>query len=743
MKKKLRKSTTTLPQTVQPVQPRQPSFPVVGIGASAGGLAAFEAFFSGMPVDTNLGMAFVLVQHLAPDHKSMLTELIQRYTRMQVFEVEDGMQVAVNCVYIIPPNRDMAYLNGRLLLMKPTAPRGQRLPIDFFFCSLAQDQRERAIGIVPTGTGSDGTQGIRAIKGEGGMVMVQRLDSTEHDAMPRNALATGMVDFELPPAEMPAQLIAYAAHAFGMPPRDTAAPELGTGHALQKIFLLLRDQTGHDFSSYKPSSIHRRIKRRMALHQIETIDDYIRYLQQAPDEVTALFRDLLIGVTNFFRDPDAFNVLKHQAIPQLFADKPAGATIRVWVPGCSTGEEAYSIAILLQEQQESLQQSYKVQIFATDIDSRAIAAARIGLYPAGIAIDVTPERLARFFTLEDNGSYLVNKNIRDLLVFSEQDVIRDPPFSRIDLISCRNLLIYLNSDQQKRLIHLFHYALNPGGFLFLGTSETVGDMEDLFAVRHRQSRLYQHKRDLHGMHRLTLNQFLPNMTTDPVHPQSAGPKNPFPQKRLVRELTERTILQQVAPACVLVNDQGDILYIHGRTGMYLEPTSGEAGNNNIIKMSREGLQHELTTSLHKVVQGKKTERCPGLLVKTNGDSALVNLTIRPVFAGTATVEQFLYLVILEQAPSSVDYDQLRQRSRLTFGDPDTADPDIEARIAALKQELRMKEEYLQTSNEELKSANEEMQSINEELQSTNEEMETSREELQSVNSCSRFEGVAF
>jgi len=444
-------STEIIPHpTDQPESTPPPPFPVVGIGASAGGLAAFEAFFSGMPADTDPGMAFVLVQHLAPDHKSILTELIRRYTRMKVFEVEDGMLVQPNCAYIIPPNTDMAFLNGTLQLLDPAAPRGQRLPIDFFFRSLAQDQHECAIGIILSGTGSDGTLGVRAIKGEGGMVMAQNPESTEFDGMPRSAIATGLVDYQLPPAEMPAQLIAYTTHAFGKLPRATAIPASKDDSALKKIFVLLRAETGHDFSLYKPNTINRRIERRMAVHQIETIDTYVKYLQQTPVEVEALFRDLLIGVTNFFRDPETFNILEQQIIPGLFEGKQSGDVIRVWCTGCSTGEEAYSLAILLQERMEALKQSYTVQVFATDIDSRAIATARAGLYPASIAADLTPERLARFFNDESNGSfYRIRKGIRDMLVFSEQDLIKDPPFSRLDLISCRNLMIYLGAELQK------------------------------------------------------------------------------------------------------------------------------------------------------------------------------------------------------------------------------------------------------------------------------------------------------
>jgi len=409
--------TAVAPAGSPTVEPKT-GFPIVGIGASAGGLAAFEAFFSGMPAATDPGMAFVLVQHLAPDHKSLLTDLIRRCTRMQVFEVEDGMRVNPNCVYIIPPNRDMAFLNGALQLLEPTSPRGQRLPIDFFFRSLAQDQHERAIGIVLSGTGSDGTLGVRAIKGEGGMVMAQIPASTEYDGMPRSALGTGLVDFELPPAEMPAQLIAYVRQAFGSLSRSVHVPIPKTENALKKIFILLRAQTGHDFSQYKPSTIQRRIERRMAVHQIDAIDKYVKYLQQTPVEGMALFRDLLIGVTHFFRDPEAFKVIEEQVIPNLFVGKSDSAVIRVWSAGCSTGEEAYSLAILLIEGMEAMHKNFRVQIFATDIDSHAIEIARAGRYPASIAADISAERRGRFFIAEPDGSaYRIHKVIRDMLVF--------------------------------------------------------------------------------------------------------------------------------------------------------------------------------------------------------------------------------------------------------------------------------------------------------------------------------------
>ena len=720
------------PEAASPVLPSatpSDAFPIVGIGASAGGLAAFEAFFSGMPADIEPGMAFVLVQHLAPDHKSMLTELIQRYTRMQVFEVADGMRVQPNCAYIIPPNHDMAFLNGILHLLEPAAPRGQRLPIDFFFRSLAQDQHERAIGIVLSGTGSDGTLGVRAIKGEGGMVMAQNPESTEYNGMPCSALATGLVDYALPPAEMPTQLIAYATHAFGKLPRSILVSEPTDEPALNKLFVLLRDQVGHDFSQYKHSSINRRIERRMAIHQIDTLPRYVKYLQQTPTEVEALFRDLLIGVTRFFRDPEAFQVLETQVIPQLFANRPAQSAIRVWSVGCSTGEEAYSLAILLAEQQEVLKQRFPVQVFATDIDRLAIATARAGLYPTNIAADLTPERLARFFVAEPGNGYRVHKSLRDLLIFSEQNVIRDPPFSKIDLISCRNLLIYLNGDLQQKLLPLFHYALSPGGYLFLGMAETVGEFTDRFTTRDRKQRLYQRKDEGADARRIG-HLWLPPRMTWGVRPPPSALQKTIPSRLSLRELTEQALLQQVVPAAALVNEAGDLLYLHGRTGRYLEPAPGEVGVSNLLKMARDGLRQELTLALRCVVETRKIVRCPGLRVKTNGDFATVHLTLWPVEPADAATP--LYLVILEETTPMTP--------ELATAPPGPVPTDAEVRITALRQELRAKDEYLQatheelaTANEELSSANEEMQSINEELQSTNEELETSKEELQSVN----------
>jgi len=689
-----------------------------------------------MPANVDPDMSFVLVQHLAPNHKSILTELVRRYTRMQVFEVEDGMIVRPNCAYIIPPNHDMAFLNGALHLLEPSLPHGQRLPIDFFFRSLAQDQHERAICIVLSGTGSDGTLGARAIKGEGGMVMAQNTESTEFDGMPRSVISTGLVDYVLLPADMPAKLISYADYAFGLAPRPGAVLTPETVNALNKIFILLRAQIGHDFSLYKPSTTTRRIERRMAVQQIETTDEYVKYLQQNSSEVEALFRDLLIGVTTFFRDPEAIRAIEEQAIPKLFANKPANGAIRVWSPGCSTGEEAYSIAILLVEHMEALKQNCTLQVFATDIDNQAIATARAGIYPASIAADITPQRLARFFIAESNGNtYRIHKSIRDILVFSEHDVLKDPPFSKLDLISCRNLMIYMGAELQRKLLPLFHYALNPDGFLYLGTSETVGNFGNLFTTIDSKAKLYQRKEDIHSSQQVSPGLILPTLAKGNATLSRVLVKTAFPANPSMRALTEQALLQHVVPSSALVNSQGDILYLHGRTGTYLEPTPGEIGINNILKMAREGLRHELVSALHKAVVTKETVRRPALSVKTNSHCTTVNLTIHPIAPHSAdTTESPQYLVILEDAPP-VDMENIGQSSVNSDGALN-----VDKRIEALQHELRAKKEYIQstqeeleTANEELKSSNEEMQSVNEELQSTNEELETSKEELQSVN----------
>ena len=720
----------------------QPSsdFPIVGIGASAGGIAAFEAFFSTMPVDNVPGMAFVLVQHLSRDHKSILSDLVRRYTKMEVFEVEEGIVVKPNCAYIIPPNRDMCLANGALNLLEPTLARGIRLPIDFFFRSLAQEQHDRAICIILSGTGSDGTLGARAVKGEGGMVMVQTPETTEYDGMPRNAIATGIVDFILPPKEMPAQLLAYVGHAFGarILPVSPQSPQPADG--LDTIFALVRSKTGHDFSQYKRSTIIRRVERRMAVHQIDRLEDYIRYLQLTRPEVDALFRDFLIGVTNFFRDPEIFETIQAQVIPKLFNSKATNHTVRVWVPGCSTGEEAYSIAMLLREHMEQLKEVLKIQVFATDIDREALDYARAGVYPSSIIADVSPERLSHFFEQDrpDGSAYRIHKTIRDMLIFSEHDLIKDPPFSKLDLISCRNLLIYMGPELQEKLMPHFHYALNPDGILLLGSSESVGDSTNLFATLDRRGKIYQRKPDSAGPHRLDVANFFPRLPA--VESTRQSPRNGTADLKIsLHEITVRTVLDHYAPVGALVNERGDILYLLGRTGPYLEPSPGEA-SMNIFRMAREGLRSDLTIALHRAASKGITTNHSGLQVKNNGYSATVKVTVIPVPTDAeGAIPRGLFLVIIETETAAPKRSSVVALAAAD-GAAAIASLDLNDYIIRLKLELRGKDEHLQTvieelesSNEELRSSHEEMQSVNEEMQSTNEELETSKEELQSVN----------
>lgn len=715
-------------------------FAIIGMGASSGGLAAFESFFSTMPVDGNPEVAFVLVQHLAPDHKSILTELIRRCTTMQVFEVEDGMEVQPNCAYIIPPNRDMKLVNGRLRLVEPSLARGLRLPIDYFFRSLAQDQREQAICIVLSGTGSDGALGVRAVKGEGGMVMVQAPETTQYDGMPRQAIATGMVDFVLPPHEMPDRLLAYVRQTTGAASGPSVSTDDGATDPFDRIFYLLRNQTGHDFSQYKRSTIRRRVERRMAVHQIARWEEYVRYLQITPGEVEELFRDLLIGVTHFFRDGEVFQVVQEQVVPKLLARKAAGGTVRVWVPGCSTGEEAYSIAILFREQQAMMEREVKVQIFATDIDREAIEQARAGVYPASIIADVSPERLAQYFEQEqpDGSRYRVRKVIREMLVFSEHDLIKDPPFSKLDLISCRNVLIYMGSELQKKVIPLFHYALQAEGVLLLGASESIGEFEKLFGILDRKSKLFERKRDEQNQPRGALAKILPR------HQQAEGGPGQRPETTVAgrpswQELTAQTLLSFYAAVGALVNERGEILYLLGRTGRYLEPAPGEPVMN-IFRMARQGLRSELTVALHRAVSQGVPSRYTGLVVATEGGGSTVNVTVLPVTGDEAhPLPRGLFLVLIEEIGGASTF-QSTESAGDTAAEGLAAGTDLDSYILRLKEELRAKEEYLHTTiaelemaQEELRTTQEDMQSVKEEMQSTNEELETSKEELHSLN----------
>jgi two-component system CheB/CheR fusion protein len=694
-----------------------PSFPIIGIGASAGGLEAFEQFLRNVPTDN--GMAFILVSHLDPDHASMLTEILQRITKMPVVEARDQMVIEPDHVYVIPPNRDMAILHGTLQLSTPELTRGMRMHIDFFFRSMAEDQREKAIGIILSGTGSDGTLGLRAILGNGGVSFVQEPSTAKYDGMPANAINNGLATYILPVEKMPQQLIHYVKTLLYQIVKPL--PQMpGEVSALNKIIVLLRSRTGHDFSFYKKSTILRRIERRMTIHVIENMESYARFLRDNPDEVTNLFKELLINVTSFFRDKEAFELLKTEIIPRLFLNKPENYEFRIWVIGCATGEEAYSIAILLREYMDEIGQEFKVHIYATDIDEDAIIKARTGFYSPNIAIDITPEILKKFFKKEESG-FKIRKDIREMVVFALQNVTRDPPFTKLDMVSCRNLLIYLEPELQKRVIIICHYALKPGGKLFLSPSESIGNT-DLFSPINKKWKLYAAK-TVYSPASSLLNgdmQWYEQVGKESVKVSS-------PKKEInIAELTQRELLKS-APASVVTDEKGGILYVHGETGKFLRPAPGNA-SLNIVEMAREGLQLELRHAILAACANKKEIVSKELVVGTNGGSQSVILTVKPLFATGAPVG--LLLISFQEIKSNGK----RTRANKTSGIHEAGRvEELEHELLDTKEILHNTVEELQASNEELMSINEEVQSTNEELQSTNEELETSKEELQSVN----------
>jgi chemotaxis methyl-accepting protein methylase len=715
---------TTFPNAaIEPNQPRQ-SYPIVGIGASAGGLEALELFLKHVPAGS--GMAFTIVQHLDPTHKGIMPELLQRATPMKVEQVKDRTRVKPDCVYVIPPNKDMSILHGVLHLLDPVAQRGLRLPIDFFFRSLAQDQQEHSIGVILSGMGSDGTLGLRAIKEKAGIVFVQAPASAKFDGMPRSAIDAGLADVVAPVEELPGKIINYLQHApliatSGLEKEDKAQS------ALDKVVILLRAKTGHDFSLYKKSTIYRRIERRMSIHQIDRIAIYVRFLQENPQELELLFKELLIGVTSFFRDPEMWEELKTRVFPALLAGRAPGQALRAWVPACSTGEEAYSLAmafkeVLGPESSRKPSDNFTLQIFATDLDRDAVEKARQGIFPANIAADVSPERLSRFFVQAEHG-YQVAKPIREMVIFAPQNIIMDPPFTKLDILSCRNLLIYLTPELQKKLLPLFHYSLNPGGCLFLGSAETIDGFTNLFAPLDKGVRLYRRLESA--------------LRTEPVefpHTFSSAPPVTLEQQKAMKpainlqSLADQLLLQTYSPAAVLVNDQGDILYISGRTGRYLEPAAGKA-NWNIFAMAREGLRQDLPGAFQKALRQKRAATLKNVIVRTDSGTQAVDVTIQPLVEPEAL--RGMVMIVFTEVATPVETRPTIRARRAPAQSAQVVE--LEKELAQIRQELQNTREEMQTSQEELKSANEELQSANEELQSTNEEIVTSKEEMQSMN----------
>ncbi len=696
-----------------------PDFPVVGIGASAGGLESFENFFA--HVSPDCGMAFVLVPHLDPSHASLLVEILQRITKLKVVEVRDGALVQANHVFVIPPNSDMMIKSGRLHLSDPDRPRGQRMPIDRFFKSLADERADKSVGIILSGTGTDGTLGLRAIQGAGGICLVQEPDTATYDGMPQSAIQAGHVAYILPVEEMPKVLHDIVSN-FTNHSRVSPSPSKDVAHGLAEILLLLQGETGNDFSQYMKGAIARRVERRMAQQHLDDIGVYSRFLKDHPAEVKRLFKELLINVTSFFRDPEAFAVLKREILSKLLSGKPEGYVFRVWVVGCSTGEEAYSIAILLRELMDENRIRFKAQIYATDLDEDAIATARIGHYPPNIVQDVSVARLNAFF-LQDETGYLVRPEVREMVIFAVHSVIKDPPFTRLDLLSCRNLLIYLEMELQSRLIRNFHYALKPNGFLFLSVSESISSNVEQFSTINRQWKIFSAA--------LTSVPTRNVMVVDPASQPTelsgkAGEAVTAAKARTSRmaEMTHRVLLQSYAPASVLTDSQGNILYVYGDTGRYLRPPPGEA-TLNVVNMATELLQPVLRRAVFNAVGGDLSPQTQDVSMSIDGGFSTVRISLRKLPGPNAG--EWLLLISFHEIPWPV----------VPTAENSAATPEErlheQRRNEELERELAYHRKTLQATIEVQQSTNEELKSSNEELQSTNEELETSREELSSLN----------
>lgn len=696
------------------------AFPIVGIGASAGGLEALEQFIGN--VKENSGMAYVVVQHLDPTHKGMLPELLQRISKMKVFQIQDRTTVRPNCVYVIPPNKTLSISKGVLHLHKPVQARGQRLPIDYFLNSLATDQRELGVGVILSGMGADGSLGIRVLKEKGGIAMVQEPGNAKFDSMPRNAIEMAEVDVIAAAADLPSRLTEFIKRVPGL--RTDPEIEIKDKSSLEKIINILRTYTGNDFAEYKKNTVYRRIERRMSVHKIDRIASYVLFLNDNPKEVDILFKELLIGVTNFFRDAALWEQLKESILPDIISRLEPGSILRAWVPGCSTGEEAYSLAIVFKEVLEKINPhgGFSLQIFATDLDNEAIDIARRGVFPENISENVSPERLKRFFLKTDNG-YFINTEIREKVVFAQHNIIMHPPFTKIDILSCRNLLIYMEPELQKKMVGLFYYSLNPQGLMILGSSETLGTQSHLFTHLDLKWKIFKKATSL-----LTPDLYnfpLSYSRSRTVIADKEGVSGPVHN---IQSLADQLLLQHFSPAGVLVNEDGDIIYVSGHTGKYLEAAVGKA-NMNIFAMLREGLRTEFAIAFRKVITKRESVVLRNIKVGTNGSANTLNVNIHWIDKPEALKGKIL--VIFKDVQDITD-SKLAARKEKKSQD-NIRQMELEKELKYAREKIQDTLEAMQSSQEELKFTNEELQSTNEELQSTNEELMSSKEEMQSLN----------
>ena len=691
----------------------------VGVGASAGGLEALETFFTAMPADS--GMAFIVIQHLSPDYKSMMVELLSKRTAMPVRRAEEGMLVEANSVYLIPPKKNLSIFHGKLLLSESDHSRGINLPIDVFLRSLADDQAEKAVGVILSGTGSDGVRGIRAIKEAGGMVMVQSEESARFDGMPRAAIGTGLADFILPPDAMPPKLIAFSQHPYAV--KADRPILLSDEDGLTRIFALLRERTRVDFTFYKPSTMVRRIERRMTLNQIHELRDYVKFMESYSGEVTALYRELLIGVTSFFRDREVFEELETLHLPQLF-NRLETREVRFWVAGCSSGEEAYSLAMMSREVMKSLDKRLELKIFATDLDRDAILRASSGIYPESIAADLPPRLLGQYFHRKDD-HYQIDRSIREMVVFAQHNLIKDPPFTNIDLVSCRNLLIYLQPVLQRKSLELMNFSLNPQGLLLLGTSETTGDLADLFEPLHQKFRIYasRGKRRSMGSGSEFAARPEPRPWQNRARASGVTRQRSYEEERLLDRFLQ-TLAGDYVPLAVVVNEQMEALHILGDPDGYFQLPSGKL-MNDITKIAVKELAIPLATGLQKVFATGQELKHTSIRVRRRNETRIVQIRIRllPAVKG----QEPLAAIFIDEAAPPV-------RVPATDGTPVyDVNQEAEQRIHDLEQDLQFSRENLQATIEELETSNEELQATNEELLASNEELQSTNEELQSVN----------
>jgi two-component system CheB/CheR fusion protein len=690
---------------------------IVAIGASAGGLETLKSFF--MQTMPNEHIAYVIITHLSPDHISVLPELLQQYTSINVLPINDQQRVLANHIYVLPPGKQVAINHGILELIEQKSDTHTRLPIDFFLSSLAQDQGEKVICVILSGMGQDGTLGLRAIQETGGMVIAQTVQSALYEAMPKSAINTGLVDYILLPEDMYAFILKYIAHF-----KDkNIVIENNLSAELKQILAFIKNQTQHDFSLYKTNTIFRRIQKRLDVLQINNLSDYVYYLHQHSPEITILFKELLINVTSFFRDPEAFDRLKKELMERVLVNKTQDDYLRVWVAGCSTGEEVYSIAIIIFESMSLLKINCHVQIFATDIDEDAIEIARAGVFPKSIKTDITPERLDRFF-IKENDFYKINPDIRKMIIFAVQNIIKDPPFTKLDLLSCRNLLIYLSAQLQKKILPLFHYSLHQNGLLFLGTSETISGSADFFNILDKKWKIFLRnesnstfKSAKYITSQTKLSEITSEKTTETTMPEI---------EPNLSNLIKTILLKYYTPACVVIDEKGSIVYVYGRTSKFLEFAPGEA-RLHLLDMIRPELKSKLHSAIHNASTQQKEISLNNLQIKTDDEIKYVHVKIRPLIE-TELFKGKLLLIVFEEIDSpkvSEEHNRKEPKHKKIT--------ELEQELKYTKENLQTTIEELETSNEELKSSNEELQSTNEELQSTNEEIETSKEELQSLN----------